>query len=65
LNLKVNRRRSRLKSVKPRNFQMTVADLIERLPRLSMESVEQLELAIPQSGGFSSRGFANANEPKS
>jgi hypothetical protein len=44
---------------------MTFADLIERLPRLSMESVEQLELAIPQSGGFSSRGFANANEPKS
>jgi hypothetical protein len=37
---------------------MTFADLIERLPRLSMESVEQLELAIPQSGGF-------ANEPKS
>ncbi len=61
LKLPANRRSRR----KPRNFQMTVADLIERLPRLSMESVEQLELAIPQSGGFSSRGFANANEPKS
>jgi 5-methylcytosine-specific restriction endonuclease McrA len=38
-----NNRRSRRK---PSNYQMTFADLIERLPRLPVESIEQIELAI-------------------
>ena len=44
LNLKLpNNRRSRRK---PSNYQMTFTDLIERLPRLPVESIDQIELAI-------------------
>lgn len=42
LKLPTNRRSRR----KPSNYQMTFTDLIERLPRLPVESIDQIELAI-------------------